>query len=232
MSKRHNRWSREADCRHSSSTSEWGSWSRHLYQSSWQESLLPTNCRWWEQMNWVMAKNSHPREGRDELLWILLHLLTTLSNLFLSLSLSLPFFLSGTLQVHVVKSIFPRSIFNTFVLPLSILRQLSLVIQLLISLFLFNYPSTFPRFLHPLLSSCSPLQSFDLFFVDQLSTGVPLLKMIGWTRTVFYCHYPDKEVGNSIAKERAIARGEGGPSILRSLYRIPLDILEEVTTSE
>lgn len=139
---------------------------------------------------------------------------------------------SGTLQVYELVSMFPRSFFNTLVLPLSILRQMSLVFQLLLSLFLFNYPSTFPRFLHPLLSSCPPLQSFDLFFVDQLSAGVPVLKLLGWTRTIFYCHYPDKEVGNSIAKERAIARGEGGPSILRYFYRIPLDILEEVTTSE
>lgn len=57
----------------------------------------------------------------------------------------------------------------------------------------------------------------ELVVVDQVSTPLPLLS---WARlpAVFYCHYPD------------LLLSPASSSFLRSLYRAPLDWLEEVTT--
>ncbi|PWN49786.1 UDP-Glycosyltransferase/glycogen phosphorylase [Violaceomyces palustris] len=136
----------------------------------------------------------------------------------------------GSLKVHVMRSYLPRSIADSFHLPLAIARQMSLVFQLILSITLFNYPGTLPSFLWPALTSAQPTQPFDLYFIDQLSAGIPWLKIVTSTRVIYYCHFPDKDVGNSIAMQRAIARGQSGPSALRKLYRIPLDLFEEGTT--
>ena len=56
----------------------------------------------------------------------------------------------------------------------------------------------------------------DVVIVDQVSTPIPLLKAAGFP-TIFYCHYPDLLLST-------------GRSLLKSLYRAPLDWLEEVTT--
>lgn len=77
-----------------------------------------------------------------------------------------------------------------------------------------------------------PLQGYDVYIVDQLSAIVPALRILTGTRVIFYCHYPDKEVGNSIARQKAIDRGQSGPGLLRMLYRLPFDFLEEMTISE
>jgi alpha-1,3/alpha-1,6-mannosyltransferase len=71
-----------------------------------------------------------------------------------------------------------------------------------------------------------------VYIVDQLSAIVPALRILTGTRVIFYCHYPDKEVGNSIARQKAIDRGQSGPGLLRMLYRLPFDFLEEMTISE
>ena len=56
----------------------------------------------------------------------------------------------------------------------------------------------------------------DVIIVDQVSTPLPLLRAAGFP-TLFYCHYPDLLLST-------------GRSLLKSLYRAPLDWLEEVTT--
>lgn len=56
------------------------------------------------------------------------------------------------------------------------------------------------------------------FFLDQLSAGIPLLRLLQPTpRVIFYCHFPDK----LLAKQ-------GG--ILKTLYRWPFDWLESWST--
>jgi alpha-1,3/alpha-1,6-mannosyltransferase len=56
------------------------------------------------------------------------------------------------------------------------------------------------------------------FFVDQLSAGIPLLRVLqSNVRIIFYCHFPDK----LLAKK-------GG--ILKTLYRGPFDWLESWST--
>ena len=58
----------------------------------------------------------------------------------------------------------------------------------------------------------------DVVFCDQVSVGIPILKL-GKARIVFYCHFPDL-----LLTQRK--------SILKKIYRAPLDWLEEVTTGE
>lgn len=107
---------------------------------------------------------------------------------------------------------------------------MSLVFQLVLAVMLFQYPGTMPRFVSKRLTSSEPIPAFDLFFFDQLPTGIPWLKILLATRVVYYCHFPDKDIGNSIAMQKAHARGESGPSIFRKLYRLPFDLYEEGTT--
>lgn len=72
---------------------------------------------------------------------------------------------------------------------------------------------------------------YDVFFVDQLATCVPILRDTG-KRVVFYCHFPDKllAAGEYIDDENAATR-KRPVGFLKRLYRIPMDWLEEVTTS-
>ncbi len=136
----------------------------------------------------------------------------------------------GTLKVQVMKTFVPRSVLGSFHLPCAILQQMSLVFQLILAILLFNYPGTMPKFVAKRLTSSKPIPAFDLFFFDQLPAGIPWLKILLATRVIYYCHFPDKDIGNSIAMQKAHARGESGPSILRKLYRLPFDLFEEGTT--
>lgn len=128
-----------------------------------------------------------------------------------------------------MRTIIPRSLFGLFHSIFAILQQLSLIFQLLLSFLTFNYPGTFPRWLLPFFTCAPPTQGFDVIFMDQQAVGVPWIKILSMTRVVFYCHFPDKDVSNSIAKQKAIARGHSGPSAFRFLYRVPLNLLEEGT---
>lgn len=65
------------------------------------------------------------------------------------------------------------------------------------------------------------LQPFDVYFVDQLSVGIPFLRWLTNTRVVFYCHFPDLLMNPNRV---------GQPSLLRTIYRLPLDWLEQSTT--
>jgi len=60
-------------------------------------------------------------------------------------------------------------------------------------------------------------QLADVVVVDQVSTPLPILKATNHP-TVFYCHYPD------------LLLSTNRKSFIKSLYRAPLDWLEEYTT--
>lgn len=59
---------------------------------------------------------------------------------------------------------------------------------------------------------------FDVIFCDQVSHCVPLLRLSG-KPVLFYCHYPDK----LLCTKRE--------SLIKRLYRAPIDWIEELTTS-
>jgi alpha-1,3/alpha-1,6-mannosyltransferase len=81
-------------------------------------------------------------------------------------------------------------------------------------------------------------EDFDVFFVDQLSTCIPLLRWITRRRVVFYCHFPDKLLAEgefideddkgSLNNSRRVKKG----GLLKRLYRLPMDWLEEKTTGQ
>jgi alpha-1,3/alpha-1,6-mannosyltransferase len=58
---------------------------------------------------------------------------------------------------------------------------------------------------------------FDILIVDQIAATMPLLRLSG-AKIIFYCHFPDQ----LLAKR---------DSLLKSLYRYPFDVLEEITTA-
>ncbi|KAF4604303.1 Alpha-1,3-mannosyltransferase-like protein [Pleurotus pulmonarius] len=110
----------------------------------------------------------------------------------------------GTLHIHHVVSPFPRSIRGKFHILFAHARQLHLTLHLLLR----GRPS------------------YDVYFVDQLSTCIPFLRTFGRTPVVFYCHFPDKLLANGEFVEGT----KGG--ILMRLYRIPMDWVEELTTRQ
>ena len=57
---------------------------------------------------------------------------------------------------------------------------------------------------------------WDVVIVDQLSMPIPLLLASG-AKVIFYCHFPDLKLA-----------AKGG--LLKRLYRMPFDFLEEATT--
>ncbi|KAJ3696487.1 hypothetical protein LUZ61_000192 [Rhynchospora tenuis] len=59
--------------------------------------------------------------------------------------------------------------------------------------------------------------SFDVILVDQVSVVIPLLRIKRSTKVLFYCHFPDL----LLAKHT---------TMLRKLYRKPIDMIEEATT--
>ncbi|CAA9964958.1 Glycos-transf-1 multi-domain protein [Pyrenophora teres f. maculata] len=107
----------------------------------------------------------------------------------------------GTLDVRVRgNSIVPATIFGRFAILCAILRQVHLILK--IALFTKELPRLTP----------------SAFFVDQLSAGIPLLRLLQpGPRVIFYCHFPDK----LLAKK-------GG--LLKTLYRGPFDWLESWST--
>ncbi|KZF19442.1 glycosyltransferase family 4 protein [Xylona heveae TC161] len=102
----------------------------------------------------------------------------------------------GTLDVRVRgDSIVPPHIFRRFSILCAILRQLHLVLQ--------TYFSGELEKLQP-----------DVFFVDQLSACLPLLRLLcPKSRILFYCHFPDK-----LLAQRT--------SWVKRIYRIPFDWFE------
>ncbi|KAF2268812.1 mannosyltransferase [Lojkania enalia] len=107
----------------------------------------------------------------------------------------------GTLDVRVRgNSIVPPTILGQFAILCAILRQLHLILQ--IALFSNELNKLRPQ----------------AFFVDQLSAGIPLLRLLhSEARVIFYCHFPDK----LLAKK-------GG--VLKKLYRSPFNWIESWST--
>ncbi|EMD69855.1 glycosyltransferase family 4 protein [Bipolaris sorokiniana ND90Pr] len=107
----------------------------------------------------------------------------------------------GTLDVKVHgNTIVPSAIWGRFAILCAILRQVHLIVHVAL--------------LSHELQKLTP----SAFFVDQLSAGIPLLRLLlPRPRIIFYCHFPDK----LLAKK-------GG--FLKTLYRRPFDWLESWTT--
>lgn len=59
---------------------------------------------------------------------------------------------------------------------------------------------------------------YDIIFVDQISCTIPLLKLSN-CKILYYCHFPDLLLTSRT-------------SLIKQLYRLPLDILEERTTAK
>lgn len=63
-------------------------------------------------------------------------------------------------------------------------------------------------------------EKYDLIFVDLISLGIPILKLAPKSpKILFYCHFPDQLLSKP-----------GGT--LKSIYRWPLNFLEETTTGQ
>lgn len=112
----------------------------------------------------------------------------------------------GSFDVHVVADWFPRKIFNKFYALCAYLRFTLAVIYWL--------------FFEPIDGD---LGCPDVIFCDQISAPIPLIRWLSFVchghtpKVIFYCHYPDM-----LLTTRS--------SFLKSLYRRPLDLLEEITT--
>ena len=111
----------------------------------------------------------------------------------------------GTLRVHYVVPPFPRAIKGKLHIVFAHARAVHLSLHLVA-------PGT-PK--------------YDVYFVDQLSTYVPFLRSLAHTRVLFYCHFPDKLLADGAYVEGRRPRG----SLLKRIYRVPMDFFEEATTS-
>lgn len=126
---------------------------------------------------------------------------------------------TGTLNVNVLgNSIFPRAFANRFITILAILRQFHLSLQLIFTIWSSS-----------LLGSSNPT-GFDIYFIDQLSASIPLLRYATRTRVIFYCHFPDLLLSKPIPNSHQTSHSTGLIQNLKLLYRIPLDWVEEYTT--
>jgi alpha-1,3/alpha-1,6-mannosyltransferase len=65
-------------------------------------------------------------------------------------------------------------------------------------------------------------ENFDVFLVDQVSAHIPLIRILfPRAKIVFYLHFPDK----------LLVQGRES-SILKRIYRVPFDLIEEWTTGK
>lgn len=134
--------------------------------------------------------------------------------------------------MHNVEPPFPRAIKGKFHILLAHLRQLHLVSHLVLSP---PSPSSTskssPTSSNPNPKATSLAKQHDVYFVDQLSTCVPFLRLFAGRRVVFYCHFPDKLLANGeFSEDVGKMRMRGG--WLKRVYRMPMDWVEEVTTRE
>ncbi|KAH8814500.1 alpha-1,3-mannosyltransferase ALG2 [Flagelloscypha sp. PMI_526] len=118
---------------------------------------------------------------------------------------------NGTLnvQAHDPSPFIPRSILKKGHILMAHLRQIHLTLWHIL----------------PAVSYSTP----DVFFVDQLSTCVPLLRWLGAKRVVFYCHFPDFLLADGEFKEGQQRRKR---SLLKRIYRFPMDRWEEWSTGQ
>lgn len=193
------------------------SWPWHWYPYSFivmkTRILITAKCRWcWTLSCGCCTRSSSPRTlrrriyltlGREPLFWRnqgwCARVIVAGKHLT---NLCL-----GSLKICYIKPPFPRSVGGKFHILCAHTRQLHLITHLL--------TPWAPR--------------YDVYFVDQLSTCIPFLRMIGNNRVVFYCHFPDKLLANGAFVDGNLVKKQGG--LLKRMYRYPMDWLEEVTTS-
>ncbi|KAI0017725.1 glycosyltransferase family 4 protein [Xylariomycetidae sp. FL0641] len=112
----------------------------------------------------------------------------------------------GTLDVRVRgNTLVPPSLLSRFSILCAILRQVHLILQ--IGVF---------------TAELAALGPVDAFFVDQLSAGLPLLRLLSSPRTTrlfFYCHFPD------------LLLAQGRARWWKRAYRLPFDALEQWSTA-
>lgn len=107
---------------------------------------------------------------------------------------------SGAFAVVVAGNWFPRHILGRFYALCAVIRCTLAAIWLAMRVWSGNIPD------------------YDVVIVDQVAAVVPLLKLLlPGMRILFYCHFPDLLLSK---------RG----SFIKSLYRMPLDYLEEIAT--
>ena len=119
--------------------------------------------------------------------------------------------IDGTLNVKVYGDWFPRTIFGKLFIVCAMIRMLIAVVC--IRFFTSHGRSSSG-------SGSGSSDSFDIFVVDQMSAPIPLIRFLfPRAKIVFYLHFPDK----------LLVQGRD-QSLLKRLYRIPFDWLEECTT--
>ncbi|KAG9051139.1 Alpha-1,3-mannosyltransferase-like protein [Tulasnella sp. UAMH 9824] len=121
----------------------------------------------------------------------------------------------GSLSVVHIPSRVPRSLSGALHIYLAIFRQLHLLSVLLYRLYY----------------KVGPEDWHDVYVVDQLSACVPLLRWLTGKRVVFYVHFPDKLLATG--KEATLVDHSAPKSLkglLKLLYRLPADWIEEKTT--
>ncbi|KAL0320600.1 UNVERIFIED_CONTAM: Alpha-1,3/1,6-mannosyltransferase ALG2 [Sesamum radiatum] len=104
---------------------------------------------------------------------------------------------------ETVSGIFPVTVYGAF-LPRHIFYRLHAVCAYLRCIFV----ALSVLFMYP---------SFDIILADQVSVVIPLMKLKKSSKVVFYCHFPDMLLAQHT-------------TILRRIYRKPIDFLEEMTT--
>ncbi|XP_073125430.1 uncharacterized protein [Henckelia pumila] len=104
---------------------------------------------------------------------------------------------------ETVSGIFPVTVYGAF-LPRHIFYRLHAVCAYLRCIFV----ALCVFFMYP---------TFDVILVDQVSVVIPLMKLKKVSKVVFYCHFPDLLLAQHT-------------TILRRIYRKPIDYLEEITT--
>lgn len=153
----------------------------------------------------------------------------------------------GTLQVRVIGSIWPSTFFGGFSIVFAIIKQLHLAYSLLFSIFLYHL-SQLPLIGAVLglilIQDSVPVKNsndwsfrrvqppFDIIIMDQLSTCTPILRWIGATRVVFYCHFPDLLLSPHSSSSLSPAGPTGLIRLFSAIYRKPLNMIEEATTGE
>ncbi|KAK1262271.1 hypothetical protein QJS04_geneDACA008726 [Acorus gramineus] len=98
---------------------------------------------------------------------------------------------------------FPVTVYGSF-LPRHVFRR-------------FHAVCAYLRCLYVALRVLLSWPPFDVVLADQVSAVVPLLKLQKSSKVMFYCHFPDL----------LLARHS---TVLRRLYRMPIDMIEEKTT--
>ncbi|EJU05889.1 UDP-Glycosyltransferase/glycogen phosphorylase [Dacryopinax primogenitus] len=127
---------------------------------------------------------------------------------------------NGSLKVTVVNPGIPASLLGHFRIIFAILRQLYIYFYLYL---LITLPHSVLR-----IFGLQQIPSPDVFLIDQLSTVTPLVRWFLLRRVVFYCHFPDKLLsGGKAANADGEILKEG---IVKRIYRMPINVLEEITT--